>query len=338
MKKALKILGIIVLLILVVGFFFPNTNDFEKTKVIEASPEQVFVLVNDLKNWPSWSPWIRSEPDMEIIYGDITAGEGAKYEWHGDEMGDGNLWISESVVNKSVVTNIDFGASSPTKGIFTFEKVEEGTKVTWRFINENGWNPINRLIGGVFIAPMVADSYVEGLEFLNEVAVEAAKEAAKYTISIEEVESAGVHYLGIRVPMPTSTEEFGPKMGQLYGEIGGFMAQNKVAMAGMPLNVYYENEDGSMDMECGLPIAGLVETPDGRVVAKTTHVGTLLKGIHLGDYPELAGSHVQMMSYLAAYDYEQVGEMYEIYITDPASEPDTAKWETDIYIPVKKKG
>ena len=50
----------------------------------------------------------------------------------------------------------------------------------------------------------------------------------------------------------------------------------------------------------------------------------------------LETSHTQLMSYLTQYDYEQAGEMFDIYITDPGAEPDTAIWQTDIYIPVKK--
>ena len=107
---------------------------------------------------------------MEITYGEITAGEGAEYSWHGDSMGDGKLWITESLPNRRVVTNIDFGGGEPSEGILRLIVVDGATQVTWRFINKNGWNPISRLIGGVFIEPMVRDSYEEGLAYLKEAA------------------------------------------------------------------------------------------------------------------------------------------------------------------------
>jgi len=174
MKKVLKVIGVLVVLVVIVGFLYPETNDFEESLVIKVPVERIFPLINDLKNWPKWSPWILSEPGMEIVYGDITAGKGAEYSWHADKMGDGRLWISESVENSSITTNIDFGGGEPPLGIYTFTKVEGGTKVSWRFINHNGWNPVTRLVSGLFITPMVKDSYIEGLENLSKVSVDNA--------------------------------------------------------------------------------------------------------------------------------------------------------------------
>lgn len=171
MRNALRIVGVIIALVFVAGFLLPATNDFEKTKQIAAPTQEVFEMINDLEQWPNWSPWFLAEPDMKLTYGEIRSGEGAAYSWEGEKMGQGRLWISESVANEKVVTNIDFGGGEPSQGIFTLMPDNNGTAVSWRFINENGWNPIARIIGFFFIQPMVEKSYEEGLNNLEKALV-----------------------------------------------------------------------------------------------------------------------------------------------------------------------
>lgn len=43
-----------------------------------------------------------------------------------------------------------------------------------------------------------------------------------------------------------------------------------------------------------------------------------------------------MLKYAEDNNYEQAAAMYEIYVTDPG-DVDTANWQTDIYIPIRKK-
>ena len=100
------------------------------------------------------------------------------------------------------------------------------------------------------------------------------------------------------------------------------------------MTIYYFNDDGSLDMECALPTTELVTSTTKEISTGTTYAGKLAKGTHFGDYTGLEASHSQLMSYVSNNSYEQVGAMYEIYVTDPGAVPDTAKWQTDIYIPI----
>jgi effector-binding domain-containing protein len=86
-----------------------------------------------------------------------------------------------------------------------------------------------------------------------------------------------------------------------------------------------------------MPTTEKVAVTSDDIVSKVTYAGSLLKGTHFGDYALLDASHTQLMSYVAQNNYEQAGEMYEIYVTDPGVELDTTKWQTDIYIPIQQK-
>ena len=38
---------------------------------------------------------------------------------------------------------------------------------------------------------------------------------------------------------------------------------------------------------------------------------------------------------MKANDVVSPGPSWEVYVTDPGAEPDTSKWQTDIYFPVE---
>ncbi|MGE5943886.1 MAG: transcription activator effector-binding protein, partial [Flavobacteriales bacterium] len=69
----------------------PNDYAFSRSRVINAPASVLFNKVNDLKNWPEFSPWIEQEPNASIRYGDKTAGVGASYSWEGNVLGEGSM-------------------------------------------------------------------------------------------------------------------------------------------------------------------------------------------------------------------------------------------------------
>lgn len=225
---------------------------------------------------------------------------------------------------------MDFGIEGDFYAEFILEPVAGGTNLTWTYegkVESLLWKYLLLGMDGQ-LGPM----YEQGLADLKTY----IERLPDYAITISELEAEAISYIGIRVPMPTNTEEIGPKMGQLYGLLEAFMEQNSIARAGMPMTVYYINDDGSMDMEVAMPTATLVENTSMNIIAKITPASIVLKGIHMGDYNNLHSSYEEILKYAEDNNYEQAAAMYEIYITDPG-EVDTANWQTDIYIPIRKK-
>jgi effector-binding domain-containing protein len=334
--KALKIIGITVLVIILIivgyGMTLSGEAHLERSIVINAPVEKVFKEVNTFKTITAWSPWTKIDPEMKTEFTGPTAGIGAKYSWESDnsEVGIGSQEILESRKNEYVKSKMDFGIDGDFYAEFILEPVEAGTNLTWTYegkVESLLWKYLLLGMDGQ-LGPMyeqgLADlkNYIEGLP--------------DYSIIIEELEADAIAYIGIRVPMPTNTEEIGPKMGQLYGQLGAFMGQNSIAQAGMPMTVYYINDDGSMDMEVAMPTSSLIDNMADNIIAKNTPTGHVLKGIHMGDYNNLHSSYEEILKYAEDNDYEQAAAMYEIYVTDPG-EVDTTNWQTDIYIPVRKK-
>jgi len=242
----------------------------------------------------------------------------------------------ESQPNQKITTNIDFGSGGISQGILTFYPMEDNTRVTWTFINENGMNPFNRIIGTVFIGPIVGESYEKGLSYLDEVASRAKNDTKDlYSLSIEETEMEPIHYLGIRKGLPENYDDIGPAMASIFGELCAFVSENNLIMTGQPMTVYYTRANGSIDMKCAVPLEHKTKGND-HIIPGTTMGGLQLKAVHLGDYHALSDSYDSLMNYASANGYKQEGEVFEIYITDPGVEKDTSKWETDIFLPVSK--
>jgi ribosome-associated toxin RatA of RatAB toxin-antitoxin module len=166
LKKILIGVGILVVLIIIVGFMQPHNTTLSRQKLINAPPEVVFAEVNDLHRWPAWSWWIKNDPTMKITFGEQAAGLNASYAWTSDD-GDGSLNIIESDPGKSLKTAIHFSDFGTAYGTYTFAPAGDSTRMTMEFSFENGMNPLIRLMSAFMIKPEVDEAFEYELSTLK---------------------------------------------------------------------------------------------------------------------------------------------------------------------------
>lgn len=165
------VLGGVLIILLVMSLFslmLPSALHVEKSRIIRAEPEQVFQLVNDLRQWEHWSPWHITDPDIRWTYSNPDTGKGAWYTWESEEgnVGSGKLTITESIPYTVIRTEMDFGKRGTAESIFTFERVPEGTLVIWAMRSHIGLNPVGKYMG-LLMRGMIGSSYLQGLESLD---------------------------------------------------------------------------------------------------------------------------------------------------------------------------
>lgn len=105
------LLAVLVLIVGVLAFAAtkPDTLHVERSAAINAPPDKIFPLINDFRNWRSWSPYENKAPDMKRVYSGAGHGPGAVYEWDGDEnVGQGRMEILESQPPSRVAIKLDF--------------------------------------------------------------------------------------------------------------------------------------------------------------------------------------------------------------------------------------
>jgi carbon monoxide dehydrogenase subunit G len=172
----LKTLGIVALLL--VGALLaliatrPDTFHVERSAELVAPPDKVFALIDDLHQWPRWSPWEKLDPNMQKTYAGPPSGVGASYSWKGNsDVGAGRLTIVESKPAELVRVKLEFFAPFPGTSEARFELAPSGsgTKVRWSTDGENGFaaKAISLVID---MDKMMGDFFEQGLADLDSAA------------------------------------------------------------------------------------------------------------------------------------------------------------------------
>lgn len=109
----------------------------ERSVVVDATAQEVFSYVDDLRAWPQWSPLAGS--DREVSFGEVDRGEGAVLEWEGDEeVGEGRITLVDSRPDESLTIEMELrqAVHSWHTARVDFETVDDGTRVTWSLHTE----------------------------------------------------------------------------------------------------------------------------------------------------------------------------------------------------------
>ena len=128
-------------------------------------------------------------------------------------------------------------------------------------------------------------------------------------------------------------DKIGEVMGPLFGEVYGCIQQSGQEPAGMPFAIYHSMDGGMVDLECGMPVAAAMDSV-GRVQAGELPAGTVATVTHMGPYDALRQTWAALMEWMGSQGLQPAGAPWEVYVTDPAAEPDQSKWRTDIFFPV----
>jgi hypothetical protein len=161
--------GIVVAIIALVGgaYMLPQSVHVERTTLIDRPTASVFPYVNSLRRANEWSPWLEYDPAVKVTYAGADEGVGAKMSWAGNKkVGSGSQVITQSIANRKVASDLDFGAQGPAKAALTLTTTEHGTQVVWSLDVDLGNNPIARYMG-MSMDKMVGPDYERGLAKLK---------------------------------------------------------------------------------------------------------------------------------------------------------------------------
>ncbi|MEC5192961.1 MULTISPECIES: GyrI-like domain-containing protein [unclassified Arthrobacter] len=120
-----------------------------------------------------------------------------------------------------------------------------------------------------------------------------------------------------------------------YGLVTAAAEQQHVQLAGPPFAMYRGMPTDVVDVEVGFPVATAFPSgSDGGVTAGTLPSGRAFQAMHVGPYESLPETYTAVMARMQADGATPGDAMWEYYLTDPAAEPDPAKWKTLIVWPV----
>jgi uncharacterized protein YndB with AHSA1/START domain len=167
----LKIIGLIVAgaLIGVLGYAAtkPDTFTVQRSIAINASPEKIYPLIADFKNWGAWSPFEKMDPSMKRTMSGAASGTGAVYAWEGNSnAGSGRMEITGATPPDKVTIKLDFTKPFPASNVvnFTLAPSGDGTTVRWAMQGRNTYVAklmnvffsMDHMVGGQFETGLAA--------------------------------------------------------------------------------------------------------------------------------------------------------------------------------------
>lgn len=133
-------------------------------------------------------------------------------------------------------------------------------------------------------------------------------------------------------PATCAPADLGPVIGRLFGEI---TAGNPDAECIAPPCVYYTAwTPESCSIEAAIPVEDSVVAASG---TEKRHFPALkaARVVHVGPYEGLAEAWNRFWGAIQSENVDAGGPCWDAYVTDPGTEPDSAKWVTELYIPLR---
>lgn len=161
MLALLAIAAVVIVVLVIVIASQPAEFAVTRTAVLAAPPAKVFALVNELRQWESWSPWAKLDPNVRNTFEGPASGTGAVFAWDGNsKVGAGKMTILESRPDALVRLRLEFIRPFANTNLaeFTFAPEGEGTRVTWTMTGRKNFVSkamclvmnMDKLIGGDF--------------------------------------------------------------------------------------------------------------------------------------------------------------------------------------------
>ena len=141
MMMLIYILAAIIVFIILLAAIAPKNYNVHRSITIDKPKEIVFEYMRYLKNYESWSPWHKKDPNISITYTGTDGEVGIKSAWDGNkEVGSGHQTISLIKANEIIESELVFLKpwKSQSIGYYIFEDGITGqTKLTWGFKGKN---------------------------------------------------------------------------------------------------------------------------------------------------------------------------------------------------------
>ncbi len=328
-RNILIALLIILILLIIVGLFLPADRHIETKAIIKAPEYIVFDHVNDLKKWEEWLSWATRDTQIMLEYENPSYGTGAVCKWNSPnrQTGRGSMKILESRPYELILIEISFMEKGKIMCPWTFRGNAGETTVIWGLDMKN-MNVAERYFS-LFVYDLMEPYFKQGLDSLKSL---SEMISGKLSL-IEEVELKPIP--AITITDSSVINNFNLALTDIFAELSAYCKKRKIKPAAPPYCIYHNrNREGYSTFEAGIPLSVAVPAK-GRIKSSRTPSGKALKIEYIGPYFSIGIPYELLGQYIKARNYTIVGSPWEVYFKGRWSEPDSNKWVTYIYFPVK---
>jgi effector-binding domain-containing protein len=161
--------------------------------------------------------------------------------------------------------------------------------------------------------------------------IEQEESMSTQEVAIKSVPAQAVASVRDTIPMS--------QLGQLFGEVFGYLGPRGLAPVGPPIGIYHHEEfnEEAMDVEVAVPVSGAVPASERIKNRQLLAVEKMACIIHEGGYETVGGSYGQLMTWVENNGYRMCGPVREVYVRGPESGEDSSTYVTEIQLPVERE-
>lgn len=138
-------LALALAIFLAVGLLLPGGWEVERSRLVPASPPDVYPWLVRAEAWGEWTP--SPEAGVELFGPEEGVGSGRR--WDDPGYGEGEFVVTHAVPDREVRYRVEVeGGAIVIHGRILLEEKEDGTRIVWREQGDFGWNPILGYIAG----------------------------------------------------------------------------------------------------------------------------------------------------------------------------------------------
>lgn len=327
-KKIGKVVTLTVLTVVLLFYLLPNVALIEQSLEIKTTPDKVFELVNRPENWAKWYSPLLDKSGVTIRFIGPAEGKGAGMKWVSTDpkMPGGMMNIRNSKNNRSVsaVVNIDDEQSA----VMNFKIRPVGIDASMLTITSRLQFPQDSLLHYLRLMFDRSDE-LEVIDYLENIDDAAIQTTGGIKVNLQQMES----FSYISITDSCAWVDVPSRMKILYDELLVFIAKSGISLENRPIAIYHKLSDKRVVFELGIPIDEAV-LPAGRIKVKTMPAGNNVVAEYYGSYDTLEDGHNAVQQWLMRYRRKVSGYPWELYVTDPTTEPNPNKWLTRIFYPV----
>ena len=254
-----------------------------KSIFIDAPVERVYGIVRNFRQWPTWSPWLITEPDCAVTYAD----DGKQYAWDGTIVGAGEMEVVGEAPNEEIVYHLRFLRPFKSKAdvAMRFAKRDQGTEVTWTLMSSL---PFFLFFMRPMMTALIGMDYRRGLTMLKDY-VETGSVPSRLEFPGEQA-VASTPYIGIR--RGCSIDDIGSVMAADSQRLQAWSEGEGQQRGGNPFCIYHRWDliKGLTEYTFAVPLASaLSEAPNGFTIGERPACRAFVVK-HTGPYQHLGNA------------------------------------------------
>ena len=112
----------------------PDTFKVARSAQIKAPPDKIFPLINDLRAYNTWNPYVKKDPAVKLTYSGPAAGAGAKFLFDGNkDAGKGSIEVVAATPPSQVDMRLMMAEPFAINNLVRYSVAPKdgGSEVTW---------------------------------------------------------------------------------------------------------------------------------------------------------------------------------------------------------------